>query len=142
MKQFITLIYLVVLCSCDWQGFVIEKNITENLYLVAVDINESVTIALPNENNYVAITSPTVIAYGFNQYYLYFKQISDPKTLQYSNDFGSAKYYILVLNDNLDAFNYERFLLGPYNKYMFMQFCANLAIDTSNVFKYKYGKDY
>ena len=74
MKKII--LYLIIaLVTEGCQGLVIKKNIKDNYYLVAVDMDEQLAIAQPfSESMYNEIITATVFAVGYNDKYLIAKQ--------------------------------------------------------------------
>ncbi len=144
MKKYLSIVALsIFLFGCH--ELVEEKKIVDDFYLVAVDSREDaiVSIKAGDSDNYIGLTHPVIVAYGFSNNYLFMKHIP-VSYIEYTEDFGPDQfnYYILRHSEKIDEYNFEKFLLGPLNYSDFIDFCESIGIDPDDIFKNKYGADY
>ncbi|WP_282039933.1 hypothetical protein [Saccharicrinis aurantiacus] len=101
MKELQRLILILsvglILKSCGGFGFLYQKHLTDDVWLIAVDEIEQMSVSLKvSENGYSGLIDETVFAVGFNKNYLIAKQ--HPRKFPEPPQKDSTNYYIIDLN--------------------------------------------
>lgn len=87
----------LILNSCGGFGFLYQKHLTDDIWLIAVDEIEQMSVTLKDsDNGYSGIIEETVFAVGYNNDYLIAKQ--HPRKFPEPQQKDSTNYYIIDLN--------------------------------------------
>ena len=120
------MVFLFIGC----QGFDIKKAVIGKYYLVAVDVDEDLSLCYKadKQNGYSIIIDQTIFAVGYGSKYIIVKQ--HPHEFASVLNKGNTNYYILpVYPQDQDGIKKEVF--GPFTEHQFEQKKKDLNI--SNV---------
>ena len=123
MKTVISLLFLLLplMQSC---GFVYERHLTGNYYLIAVDTKEDMDVCYHQQNDddapYTGITGASVYAVG----------ISLPRY-----DKNTTEYYIIPVNNTQEAWEAQENKLGAFSKKDFEVKRKELGVSDDITFK-------
>lgn len=142
MKTVIPLLFLWLLLmqSC---GFVYERHLTGNYYLIAVDTKEDMDVCYHQQKEddapYIGITGASVYAVGYDDDFILVKAyralrdsmgISSP-----CYDKNTTEYYIIPVNNEQEAWEAQENKFGAFSKKAFEVKRKELGVSDDITFK-------
>ena len=122
----------LLLTNCT--GFIINKNIIANYYLVATDVPEDLALsylASGAGDNYEDIILSNVCAIGYNSNYIIVKQ--HPRNFPNLPDTTITNYYIVPIQVD-KSISMKETIIGPLSLVRFNEKCRELNIPKEVVF--------
>ncbi|TQI71150.1 uncharacterized protein DUF3997 [Gramella sp. Hel_I_59] len=102
VKFNLLLIILVAIFSCGGFGFTYEKQIDNNIYLIATDVMNQMSLSYKvSGNSYVGMIDETVFEIQYNERFIIAKQHPKNRNDQILKDL--TYYYIIDLNKEIKA---------------------------------------
>lgn len=141
MKTFIALFLLLVplLQGC---GFVYERHLTGNYYLIAVDTKEDMDVCYhPQKDDapYTGITGASVYAVGYDDDFILvkaYRAFRDSMGLSLQRyDKNTTEYYIIPVNNTQEAWEAQENKFGAFGKQGFEVKRKELGVSEDIVFK-------
>ena len=140
VSSFLILLLLLIMQSC---GFVYERHLTGNYYLIAVDTKEDMDVCYHQQNDddapYTGITGASVYAVGYDNDFILVKAyralrdsigISLPRY-----DKNTTEYYIIPVNNTQEAWEAQENKLGAFSKKDFEVKRKELGVSDDITFK-------
>ena len=132
MKRVLSLIIVLAAYSCiGGFGFVLDKKIIDNYYLIAVDIDEQCALCHRDkgENGASIVIRPTVFAAGYNDQYIIAKQHPLIEARHDSIDKSITNYYIVPRKEEIKNWTeYYTLIIGPLTELEFTEKRKELSI--------------
>ena len=124
MKTAISSLFLLLIPVIQGCGFVYQRHLTGNYYLIAVDTKEDMDVCYHQQNDddapYTGITGASVYAVGYDNDFILVKAyralrdsigISLPRY-----DKNTTEYYIIPVNNTQEAWEAQENKLGAFSK--------------------------
>lgn len=131
--KYLFIIFLIIIFSCD-SSFRYKENIIGNYYLVALELNEDMSLSYKvNEEDdaFVGIVNPTVFALGYNKDYIIVKQ--HPEKKPFVPDKTITNYFIVPLNNKVSK-SVEKNIIGPLSNEEFKNKRKELGVSSDLTF--------
>ena len=140
MKTVISLLFLLLLImqSC---GFVYERHLTGNYYLIAVDTKEDMDVCYHQKNDspYTGITGASVYAVGYDDNFILvkaYRAFKDSMGISLPRyDKGTTEYYIIPVNNTQKAWEAQENKFGAFSKKDFEVKRKELGVPDDITFK-------
>ena len=143
MKTAISSLFLLLIPVIQGCGFVYQRHLTGNYYLIAVDTKEDMDVCYHRQNDddapYTGITGASVYAVGYDNDFILVKAyralrdsigISLPRY-----DKNTTEYYIIPVNNTQEAWEAQENKLGAFSKKDFEVKRKELGVSDDITFK-------
>jgi len=125
----VLIILLTLFYCCNFSGFVYKKQIIDKYYLIAIDIDEQMTICYPiNNGDFIGIIDETVYSIGYNKDFIIAKQ--HPFKLPNNYEKSKTNYFIIPISKKRSIIPEDN-VIGPLTKAEFETNRKNLNIPDS-----------
>ena len=142
MKTVISLFFLLLplMQSC---GFVYERHLTGNYYLIAVDTKEDMDVCYHRQNDddapYTGITGASVYAVGYDDEFILvkaYRALRDSIGISLQRyDKNATEYYIIPVNNTQEAWEAQENKFGAFSKKDFEVRRKELGVSDDITFK-------
>ena len=143
MKTAISSLFLLLIPVIQGCGFVYQRHLTGNYYLIAVDTKEDMDVCYHQQNDdnapYTGITGASVYAVGYDNDFILVKAyralrdsigISLPRY-----DKNTTEYYIIPVNNTQEAWEAQENKFGAFSKKDFDVKRKELGVSDDITFK-------
>lgn len=140
IRAFLLLLLLPLLQSC---GFVYERHLTGNYYLIAVDTKEDMDVCYHLQEDddapYTGITGASVYAIGYDNDFILVKAyriLKDSMGISLQRyDKNTTEYYIIPVNNSQEAWEAQDNKFGAFGKKDFEIKRKELGVSDNITFK-------
>ena len=143
MKTAISSLFLLLIPVIQGCGFVYQRHLTGNYYLIAVDTKEDMDVCYHRQNDddapYTGITGASVYAVGYDDNFILvkayraFKDSMGISLPRYDKD--TTEYYIIPVNNTQKAWEAQENKFGAFSKKDFEVKRKELGVPDDITFK-------
>ena len=124
MKTAISSLFLLLIPVIQGCGFVYQRHLTGNYYLIAVDTKEDMDVCYHRQNDddapYTGITGASVYAVGYDDDFILAKAyhaLKDSTGISlHRYDRNATEYYIIPVNNTQETWEAQENIFGPLGK--------------------------
>ena len=139
VSSFLILLLLLIMQSC---GFVYERHLTGNYYLIAVDTKEDMDVCYHQPEDdapYTGITGASVYAVGYDDDFILvkaYRALKDSMGVSLPRyDRHTTEYYIIPVNNAQEAWEAQENKFGAFSKTDFEVKRKELGVSDDITFK-------